>query len=953
MAGWWSGVRKVVVVAVVAFVGLPAVAAGQSTRLALEFRFQRKAKQAWTGKLQLSHGTLESLQLSRGKVSLQTGEFRVPAAQKPRRAGAARLFVVCNVPPQAVLSVTTNQGDFSLTPASLQLGERKTFVKGRVTVTRTTVPTLITQSETEDDWPAAARAPDGSVWVAYLSYKNGPPLDALRIHTQHTFDDLVPKGNGDQVRLVRFDGRKWSEPLKVTDAGLDLWRPTVAVDRNGVVWVVWSQNFDGNWDLVVRTYAPASGRWSKPLRIERPEGTDTNPAAVADLVHGGVYVAWQGWRDGAFDIFVARLDEKPVQPRALTNTAANEWNPAVACDSQGRLHVAFDTYAKGNYDVWLVSAANTPSPQLVVVTDSPQFEARASLAVDSKDRLWVAYEQTGPYWGKDFGTRWGRNFGEQFYVHRDIVVRCVEDGVVRQAVGVIPAEPVMNRYTPSGEPGPSRKINMPRIAFDAKGGLWLLYRRHPSTSGQGERWVSFVTRHTGQEWTPAFPLARSENQLDNRPAVVPLGEQGVLVVHSCDGRTTGTASRQDNDLYATLLPVAGPSGVPKLTSPPPSKPAPPSGHPNEAQDIARLRSYRAKVGGKVYRLLRGEFHRHTELTSHRDQDGMLEEIWRYGLDVARMDWIGDGDHDNGAGKEYLWWLVQKQTDLFHHPPTFVPMFTYERSVTYPSGHRNVMFAKRGVRPLPRFPGGKDKIYGTPETGAPDIKTLYAYLKYFDGICAVHTSATNMGTDWRDNDPEVEPVVEIYQGHRQNYEHHGAPGSAKDAADSIGGYQPLGFVWNALMRGYRLGFEVSSDHISTHISYGIVFAEDATREAILDAFKKRHCYGANDNILLDVRCGDHLMGDEFELRGSPTFEIYAVGTDKIANVSIIRGVGNETPKYVYRANPNQKEIRLRWTDTDPPPAGSVAYYYVRIEQVKAPNAQYGALAWASPMWIHFK
>ena len=47
--------------------------------------------------------------------------------------------------------------------------------------------------------------------------------------------------------------------------------------------------------------------------------------------------------------------------------------------------------------------------------------------------------------------------------------------------------------------------------------------------------------------------------------------------------------------------------------------------------------------------------------------------------------------------------------------------------------------------------------------------LYAYLKQFDGIVGSHTSATSMGTDWRDNDPKVEPVVEIYQGDRQNYE----------------------------------------------------------------------------------------------------------------------------------------------------------------------------------------
>ena len=30
----------------------------------------------------------------------------------------------------------------------------------------------------------------------------------------------------------------------------------------------------------------------------------------------------------------------------------------------------------------------------------------------------------------------------------------------------------------------------------------------------------------------------------------------------------------------------------------------------------------------------------------------------------------------------------------------------------------------------------------------------------------------------------------------------------------GGYQPEGFIWNALEKGYRLGFQASSDHIST-------------------------------------------------------------------------------------------------------------------------------------------
>ncbi len=358
-------------------------------------------------------------------------------------------------------------------------------------------------------------------------------------------------------------------------------------------------------------------------------------------------------------------------------------------------------------------------------------------------------------------------------------------------------------------------------------------------------------------------------------------------------------------------------------------------HPTEPDDIARVRAYRVEAGGKTLRLLRGEFHRHTEYTSHNDQDGLFEDAWRYAHDAADHDWMGDGDHDNGFGHEYMWWLIQKVTDIHHHAPRFVSAMTYERSVVYPNGHRNVMMPRRGIRPLPR--GG---LPGTPEKGSPDTKLLYAYLKHFGGICASHTSATNMGTDWRDNDPEVEPIVEIFQGHRHNYEHLGAPKSATEETQ-IGGFQPAGFIWNALEKGYRLGFQSSSDHVSTHMSYAIVLTEDVSRQGIIDAFKKRHCYAANDNIILVVRSGDHLMGDTFETRERPSIDIVAHGTGAIAKVHVVRD-----NKYVFSTEPNQKSVKLRYTDDDARP-GQSHYYYVRIEQAD------GNLAWASPMWITYK
>ncbi len=56
----------------------------------------------------------------------------------------------------------------------------------------------------------------------------------------------------------------------------------------------------------------------------------------------------------------------------------------------------------------------------------------------------------------------------------------------------------------------------------------------------------------------------------------------------------------------------------------------------------------------------------------------------------------------------------------------------------------------------------------------DTRMLYEEVRRSGGITIPHTSATGMGTDWSDNDPEIEPLVEIFQGDRYSYEQPGAP-----------------------------------------------------------------------------------------------------------------------------------------------------------------------------------
>jgi hypothetical protein len=201
----------------------------------------------------------------------------------------------------------------------------------------------------------------------------------------------------------------------------------------------------------------------------------------------------------------------------------------------------------------------------------------------------------------------------------------------------------------------------------------------------------------------------------------------------------------------------------------------------------------------------------------------------------------------------------------------------------------------------------------------------------------------MGTDWRNNDPVVEPFVEIYQGARQNYERPGAPRCpTKD--DSIGGWEPKGFVNLALLKGYRLGFESSSDHGSTHISYACIYAKEASRQGIFDAMKLRHSYAATDDIIADVQSDAgkkmHMQGDEFTSKETPNLIVKLIGSMPFAKVTIVKD-----DVEVHVIEPKTKEVSFTWKD-DKPESGKTSYYYVRGEQ------EDGELVWASPMWIKY-
>jgi len=678
----------------------------------------------------------------------------------------------------------------------------------------------------------------------------------------------------------------WQPAERITEAPGDYHKPAIAIDEQGAVWVAWAAQVTGNWDLYGRKRAAAGG-WS---RLERWT-TDPGPDLLPGLAAGGgrVMLVWQGFRNGGLDILyrVARGNGFSAEAAVSTNKA-NDWEPVVAAADDGAFHVAWDSF-RGDYDVMLRSLRGDQWSEEIAVAQSARLENHASLSMDARGRLWIGFEIGPENWATDSADGGLR-------ARRDIGLACLENGKLLRATA---AEAAL--ATLAGQRG----LQAPLPFAGRDGRLRLLFRQPINNN-----WLrAGITTWDGNRWSEAEFLPHSDGRIDQRLVAAPAGEN-MLAVYP--------AGSSHNIIYARAFdapPAASQDPTPPLaassTAAAKPAPAPPRRH---------------SFAG--YQLVWGDLHRHTDISEDAGIiDGSLMDAMRYALDGGGLDFLGVTDHTRYLPRRYNLWRIQQIADLFYRRGVFAPVHAYERSQYSPWGHRNIVHLDRNYTPVP----------ASYDLGDPGVSPwgLFEALRGKRALTIPHTSAWgNKQVSWDYWDPEIERVVEIYQGLRSTYEYNGAPDPAGKAVYEK---DSKNFIWDSLARKRKMGFIASSDHRSTHMSFAAVYVKNLDRESVFEGLRARRTYAATDKILVDFSIGGALMGDETTVSGVPELRVAIEGTADLARIDIIR---NGTFLYT----PEVSGKRAGFTFRDEQFDGSESYYYVRVIQSDK------QMAWASPIWV---
>jgi hypothetical protein len=746
-----------------------------------------------------------------------------------------------------------------------------------------------------NDEPSMARAADGSLYVAWNGFRDGD--DALMI-ARYQFKD------GKFRKLGAWEA--------LAGKGTNILGPKVVAANNGV-FVLYAAERERAWDIQA---LPCSAKGpGRAVAVAGDGAANIKPdGAWRD---GTLWVTWETNRDGARRILLASLrDGRVSAPQEVSAAGRSNYGPSIAVESNGMVDVAWHSFRENNYDIYLRrrSAAGEWTPERRLTT-APTMDRHAALAL-YKDDLWVFYENSK-----------FKGYSTGYSLERNVIAA---------------------KVTPRGLESPRnfgdarQRGEAASPAFDSAGRLWLAYLVPRLKQG----WEVWFTGFNGEQWTPAKAISKVKG-MDRKPALLIDGDTALLAFQTDDIFHQAMSCAEAGNFHSGILLAsvdlrqAAPAASQMALAPLAESKEPFEAGSLRVQYGEDTPSPSIEEGGRKLRLLFGDLHTHSDISQcQRCTNQSVDENYQVRRDLHNLDFACMTDHGYNQSP-YFWNYTAKMARANEDPGRLTTFLAQEWTSEFKKGpasdatrpygyygHRNIILAD------PFFPRWWNSREGqTPADVWGELDKLHAN---FVNIPHQLADTGNVPTDWTFTNQTKQPVAEIFQG-RGSYEY---KGTARQAVRSVP--QAGWFLQDAWARGTVIGVIASPDH-GGGLGKACVYAQDASREAILDAIRARHTYGTTAaRIFLEMRVNGHLMGDKIPAAAGQPVEV-KVGVRCPGDIGRIEICRNN--QYIYTKQPEGRTADFTFVDTTP--LDGYSYYYVRVTQKDQ------EIAWSSPVWLGAK
>jgi PKD repeat protein len=169
--------------------------------------------------------------------------------------------------------------------------------------------------------------------------------------------------------------------------------PATVWDSAGNIWAAWHAGPAGSRDIYVGKLAAGADNFGSSIRLTQSTADQCNPA-VAIGSDDKLYVAWQDNRSGTWDIYVS-ISSDGVSwsaEKRVTDTNDNQVNPAIAVDTSNRAYIVWQDDRNVNQDIYIAASSNGFVTETVSqITSNIANQIEPAIAVDSSNTVYVVW----------------------------------------------------------------------------------------------------------------------------------------------------------------------------------------------------------------------------------------------------------------------------------------------------------------------------------------------------------------------------------------------------------------------------------------------------------------------------------------------------------------------------------------------------------------------------------
>lgn len=173
-------------------------------------------------------------------------------------------------------------------------------------------------------------------------------------HIHVVWEDDTP-GNLEIFYIMSTDGgTSWTTTTRLTNNSGVSEHPSIAVDSNNHIHVVWEDWTPGDGEIYYKKSTDAGATWVSTKRLTWNSGTTVRPALAVDS-NSGVHVVWQDSSPLNYEIFYRRSTDGGTSwdgVKRLTWNSGTSGSPSIVVDTDTHINVVWGDSTPGHYEIF-------------------------------------------------------------------------------------------------------------------------------------------------------------------------------------------------------------------------------------------------------------------------------------------------------------------------------------------------------------------------------------------------------------------------------------------------------------------------------------------------------------------------------------------------------------------------------------------------------------------------